>query len=74
MSPLMDCPMCGARFIDDSTDRLEGERLNWANLTGVNLTDATLTNATLTGANLSGVTWSYTICPDGTVTSTGCPT
>lgn len=30
MSPLMDCPMCGARFIDDSTDRLEGERLRAA--------------------------------------------
>ncbi len=39
-----------------------------------NLTGANLTNATLTGANLSAVTWSYTTCPDGTVTSTGCAT
>ena len=40
--------------------------LKGANLKGANLAKANLTGATLTGATLSGVSWSNTICPDGT--------
>ena len=57
------------------------------NFTGATLTGATFintemshvnfTNANLTGANLEGaagqITWSNTTCPDGSITSTGCP-
>ena len=55
---------------------LSGAILTGANLEGARLEDAFLPNANLTGANLrhadlrhadlSGVTWSNTICPDGT--------
>jgi uncharacterized protein YjbI with pentapeptide repeats len=60
---------------------LTSANLTSANLTGATLTSANLTNANLTnanlkganlkganlkGANLSGVTWSNTVCPDGT--------
>ena len=48
--------------------------LTGANLYGSNLTRANLDDANLTDADLGGVTWSNTICPDRTVTSTGCPT
>ncbi len=54
-----------------------------ANLTGAifistELNHVNFSNANLTGANLTvsttvQVTWSNTTCPDGTVTSTGCP-
>ncbi len=40
--------------------------LTGAGLKGANLTNANLTGANLTGANLTDVTWSSTICPDGT--------
>jgi hypothetical protein len=63
---------------------LAGTELDHANLTGANLSKATLanadlTNVNLTGANLAGatlrgaiikgVTWSSTICPDGSNSS-----
>jgi uncharacterized protein YjbI with pentapeptide repeats len=36
------------------------------NLSNANLTGANLYNVNLTAANVSGVTWSNTLCPDGT--------
>ena len=52
-----------------------------ANLQGANLTGAYLggspfgpAGANLTGAYVADVVWSDTACPNGTVTSTGCPT
>jgi photosystem II stability/assembly factor-like uncharacterized protein len=50
---------------------LTGANLADANLSGANLNKANLTGSNLTGANLSGanlnkVTWSNTVCPDGT--------
>jgi virginiamycin B lyase len=61
---------------------LAGANLNGANLSGVNLAGANLNGANLNGANLTGaslkgvlsnsstnfnnVTWSNTVCPDGT--------
>jgi len=36
------------------------------NLKDANLTGATLVGADLKGANVKGVTWSHTVCPDGT--------
>lgn len=50
---------------------LAGADLRDANLAGVDLTGADLTGTNLRGADLSGalvkdVTWSHTICPDGT--------
>ena len=68
---------------------LSGANLSYANLYYANLSHAilvrtnlsyadayyaNLTGANLTGANLTGVTWYHTVCPDGTVTYTGCPT
>jgi len=58
---------------------LTGANLSYARLWGASLTYANLTNANLFradlgGAGLDGVTWESTTCPDGTVTSTGCPT
>jgi hypothetical protein len=44
---------------------LAGADLSHANLGQVNLSGATLLGADLTGANLTGITWSHTICPDG---------
>ncbi len=41
---------------------------------GANLTGAVLFGANLTGAYVADVVWSDTACPNGTVTSTGCPT
>ncbi len=60
-----------------SNSNVKGANFTGVNLTGVNFTNsnlkgANLTNSNLTGAtgmstaNLSGVTWSNTICPDGT--------
>jgi Pentapeptide repeats (8 copies) len=61
--------------------------LRGADLTGAKMWDTDLLNADLTGANLtyanlagantyftdfSGVTWNGTMCPNGSVTSTGC--
>jgi outer membrane protein assembly factor BamB len=50
---------------------LTGASLNGANLTNANFNNANLTGAKLrgaitTGANFNKVTWSNTICPDGT--------
>ena len=45
---------------------LERADLLEADLTGADLTDANLTGANLTDAGLTAVTWSNTICPDGT--------
>lgn len=54
---------------------LERAVLIGSDLTGANLTDATLRGADLRGAQLKDVTWSNTVCPDGTnsdVHSKGC--
>ena len=40
--------------------------LSYARFTGANLTGANLTGANLADAQLSGITWSATVCPDGT--------
>ena len=58
---------------------LSGAILTGANLEGAQLEDAFMENANLTNANLrhadlrhadvTGVTWSNTICPDGTNSS-----
>jgi uncharacterized protein YjbI with pentapeptide repeats len=40
--------------------------LTQAYLTGADLTEADLNGATMTGANVTSVTWSNTVCPDGT--------
>jgi Alpha/beta hydrolase domain/Pentapeptide repeats (8 copies) len=45
---------------------LIGAALQGANLQGANLTNANLGGATSKGASLGGVTWSNTVCPDGT--------
>jgi len=57
-------------------ENLSGALLNGANLEGADLEGGFLPNANLTGANLrhadlrhadiAGVTWSNTVCPDGT--------
>jgi hypothetical protein len=50
-----------------SNSNVKGANFSGANLTGANLTGANLTGATgLSTATLSGVTWSATLCPDGT--------
>ena len=46
--------------------RLQGANFRYANMSNVDLSQANLKGADLTGANLSGVTWSNTICPNGT--------
>ncbi len=45
---------------------LSRTNLSNAILSGANLTDANLLNADLTGADVLGVTWSNTLCPNGT--------
>ena len=45
---------------------LSGAALQGANLEGANLANANLTGARLQGANLRAVSWSNTVCPDGT--------
>jgi len=49
---------------------LAGANLSGANLKGANLTGASLVGANLAGANVKGVTWSNTLCPDGTNSDT----
>ena len=66
------------------TANLTGANLFYANLTAASLFHANLFHANLIGANLraadlykanlANVIWGNTICPDGTVTNTGCPT
>ena len=46
--------------------------LRQADLRGADLRGADLYWAYLAGANLSGVKWGNTMCPDGTLTDTGC--
>jgi len=48
---------------------LIGADLSGADLEHANLADANLENARLAGANLNDVTWSNTVCPDGTNSS-----
>ena len=60
---------------------LSGATLRTADLTGTDLDGANLTDATMLGAvaqqymppMVSGVVWANTTCPNGQVTSTGCP-
>jgi hypothetical protein len=52
-------------------DRLRDADLRGAKLDGADLTRADLTGADLTGASLVKVTWSQTVCPDGTVSDAG---
>lgn len=66
-----------------SLAEIDDTKFTGANLTGAtfimtNMNHVNFTNANLTGANLAvgsavQITWSNTTCPDGTVTSTGCP-
>ena len=46
--------------------------LNVANLTSANLTSASLSRAYLNNTNTANTQWFNTICPNGTVTNTGC--
>lgn len=55
---LSDANLTGANLI--------GATLQSANLQGANLSAANLGGATSKGASLGGVTWSNTVCPDGT--------
>ena len=74
------CPPCQGANLAGAM--LQGADLEWANLTFANLTSAYLVSANLTRANLdsadltlailNGITWLKTVCPDGSVTSTGC--
>ena len=58
-----------------SAANLANADLAGANFGGSNLTLANLRNAHVTAATAwPEVTWSSTVCPDGTVTNTGCPT
>jgi len=62
--------------IDDT--KFTGANLTGATFITTNLNHVNFSNANLTGANLAvgssvQVTWSNTTCPDGTVTSSGCP-
>lgn len=64
----------GAELVgaDLSDTDLVGADLDGADLSGADLSRANLSGADLSGANLSGVTWDSTICPNASVTSTGC--
>ena len=55
--------LSGANFTGAN---LIGAALQSTNLQGANLSNANLGGATLKGASLGGVTWSNTVCPDGT--------
>lgn len=61
-----------AVLISDDLSRydLSGANLSGANLAGADLSGARLEGATLTAAILTAVTWSNTICPDGTNSAT----
>jgi len=78
---LYDANLVGANL---SGANLTGANLYYASVSGATLVRtnlsyadlyyADLNGAVLTGANLTGVRWYHTVCPDGTVTYTGCPT
>jgi virginiamycin B lyase len=76
---LLNANLAGANLAgaDLAGANLNGANLNGVDLTGANLSGANLNGANLTGASLKGalitsttnfnnVTWSNTICPDGT--------
>jgi len=46
--------------------KLSGADLGGANLNRANLSGANLSGTDLAAANLNNVTWSSTVCPDGT--------
>ena len=52
--------------VDLSRADLRGADLKGVDLTGADLSNANLKGADLSGAVIRGVTWSHTICPDGT--------
>ena len=55
---LREASLAGSNFGNaDLTDAI---------LSGGNLTEADLTGATVTNADFANVTWSNTVCPDGT--------
>ena len=49
--------------------KLAGSTFQGANFTGANLTGANLKGANFKNAIMTGVTWSNTICPDGTTSN-----
>jgi Pentapeptide repeats (9 copies) len=51
--------------VNASGANFAGANLEGANLNKANLTDASLDGANTKGANLNKITWSNTICPDG---------
>ena len=78
---LYDANLVGANL---SGANLSGANLYYAEVTGASLVRTNLSyadlyyadlwHADLTSANLTGARWYHTVCPDGTVTYTGCPT
>jgi uncharacterized protein YjbI with pentapeptide repeats len=60
--------LTNAILIDASfaLSELKNADLTGADLTSANLAFADLTDAILLSANMTNVTWSNTICPDGT--------
>ena len=59
-------PAPSLRGADLTGADLRGVSLRNADLTGANLSDANLADSDLVDATLTGVTWSNTVCPDGT--------
>ena len=57
------------RDADLTNATLQGASLQGSNLNGADLRHANLSGAHLQGANLNDVTWSDTVCPDGTNSS-----
>jgi phospholipase C len=57
------------RGADLSGADLRNATLQGSNLQGANLTNANLQGATLQGSNTNKVTWSNTVCPDGSNSS-----
>ena len=59
------------RNADLTNATLQGANLQGSNLNSADLRHANLSGAHLQGANLNNVTWSDTVCPDGTNSSAG---
>ncbi len=57
--------LTGASINNGGAADVESPDLSGADLTDANLTDADLSGADMQSAKLDGVTWSNTICPDG---------